>query len=446
MADKFTFVVVVHISGQTISSSVTESGETPIGETARRVVAGIGLPFEFSVVLLYGNQRVPPERLVRRVFAEAEPEGLTLHVVVVPWTINLPALPESLVDEEDDDEDFATADFDEQQGGLQLLPRDAGTDVSSPRSTSTDAPTLREMYDGMTKEDEFPTGELPAAEVPPPPPPPPPPGSPAPPQAAPSPSRAAPLPPPSSPAPAAAPPPVPRSDSGMISIPRRKKSRAVFAGGVTGVAVETERVVSRQATVRYYNRMNPEKVFPLLVVLSEQRIREIVQQRVEQKETGPFEVKKDSFVEVEPILPGCTCYPSRAAIKIGDGLDTLPFWVVPHVRGIVKGATVEIRQDGKQLASIPLDIKVRRQTLAVVFSLFTLAMPLLSGLARHFQIDFTSQQEQGFALYFRVWDFLLKQLSPVTLAAALAAVTAAFYLWARPRRRDQFWDVETHPE
>src|SRR5262245_11810961 len=387
MADKFTFVVVVHTSGLPFTTAVSESGETPIGEVARRVVASMGVPPGGALVLLHGDRRIPPERTVGRVFEGVGPEGLILHVLFVPWEVNLPALPEPFSESETtapafyDEAIEAEEDFD-----LEAPLSDADIDLAR-RDEAPAAPAL---------EDEFPTIE----------------------------AQATPMPPPS----------VAARRSDQPAAPARAGSKPALKGKAA--------TVQRRATVRYYNRMNPEKVFPLLVILSEQRIKEIVQKRVEQKETGPFAVEKDSFVAVKPILPGCTCYPSKAVFLIGSAEDTLPFWVVPHVKGRVKGARVEVRQDGKYLASIPLDIKVRRQTMAVVFSLFTLAMPLLSSLARHFKIDFSSQKEQGFALYYQAWEFLLQQLAPVALAAALAVVTAGFYLWARPRRRDQFWDVD----
>src|SRR5262249_15391819 len=44
----------------------------------------------------------------------------------------------------------------------------------------------------------------------------------------------------------------------------------------------TPRMVERQAAVRYYHRINPERTFPLLVVLSRKKILEAVKRNVSQ--------------------------------------------------------------------------------------------------------------------------------------------------------------------
>ncbi|MBP3958050.1 hypothetical protein J8F10_22570 [Gemmata sp. G18] len=61
--------------------------------------------------------------------------------------------------------------------------------------------------------------------------------------------------------------------------------------------------------MRYYTRMNPDRMFPLLVILSEEEIAEIVKEKVKQAVSETFSVEEGSVVEVEPVLPGCDCYP-----------------------------------------------------------------------------------------------------------------------------------------
>src|SRR5205807_2180150 len=73
--------------------------------------------------------------------------------------------------------------------------------------------------------------------------------------------------------------------------------------------------VERRAAVRYYHRMNPERMFPLLVVLSRQSLQEVVKRGVAQAESTGFRVALDSLVEVEPILPGCGCFPPKEQVK-----------------------------------------------------------------------------------------------------------------------------------
>jgi hypothetical protein len=199
------------------------------------------------------------------------------------------------------------------------------------------------------------------------------------------------------------------------------------------------RRVARQATVRHYHRMNPDKTFPLLVILSDRKILEVVQRGVRQKTSQRFEVQAGSVVEVEPVLPGCTCYPPREQLRIGAGETTAKFWVVPHVLGQVMQARVVVRQDGAVLAEVPLEMRVVKQTLTVLMAALTCLVPLVATVLQHFGIDLRSRLEDG--LYSRVAGLLLGSLAPDTLALVLLAATLGLYLWLRPRKRDLFWDV-----
>jgi hypothetical protein len=53
---------------------------------------------------------------------------------------------------------------------------------------------------------------------------------------------------------------------------------------------------ARRATVRYYTRMNPDRMFPLLVVLSKEEIAEIVKAKVKQAQSEEFQVEEVSVV------------------------------------------------------------------------------------------------------------------------------------------------------
>src|SRR5205823_7692293 len=62
--------------------------------------------------------------------------------------------------------------------------------------------------------------------------------------------------------------------------------------------------VERHATVRYYSQMNPQRVYPLLVILSKQELQEIRKKHVKQAASGPLRVAKKQPLEIEPLLPG----------------------------------------------------------------------------------------------------------------------------------------------
>jgi hypothetical protein len=200
----------------------------------------------------------------------------------------------------------------------------------------------------------------------------------------------------------------------------------------------TERV----ATVRYYSRMNPDRMFPLLVILSARQIEEVVKKSVKQAVSEAFEVEEGSCVEIEPVLPGCDCYPPRHVLAIEDkDAITETFWVVPRVIGRVHGARVLIRQGDRVLADVPLDVKVSKQTLAVACGLLSLAAPYMTMGLKSLKLDYESQKADGFPLYQQAGAWIAENLRPEWLGLGLLGLAFLLYLWMRPRRRDVFWDV-----
>src|SRR5262249_22843833 len=150
-------------------------------------------------------------------------------------------------------------------------------------------------------------------------------------------------------------------------------------------------MVERQATLRYYERLNPERMFPLPGVRSKKEIQEVVKRGVAQAQSQRFQVELDSLVEVEPVLPGCNCFPPKEQVVIGKEMVTVTFWVVPHVLGKVNHARVIVRQEGRILAEVPLEMRVAKQTLTLLLSGLSLVLPLVLMVLRHFHLDFESQ-------------------------------------------------------
>ncbi len=213
--------------------------------------------------------------------------------------------------------------------------------------------------------------------------------------------------------------------------------KAKMSGGTMA-----RRSTSRRATVRYYSRMNPDRMFPLLVILSKEEVAEIVKAKVKQAQSEAFQVEEGSVVEVEPVLPGCDCYPPRHALTVAaDGTTSATIWVVPRVLGRVHGARVLIRQGTKVLAEVPLDVKVAKQTLAVACGLLSLAAPYMTMGLKSLKLDYESQKADGFPLYQRAGGWVAENLRPEWLGLGFLALAFLLYLWMRPRRRDVFWDV-----
>jgi hypothetical protein len=220
---------------------------------------------------------------------------------------------------------------------------------------------------------------------------------------------------------------------------RRAKAKARHAGTATKPA---KALAERRATVRYYTRMNPDRMFPLLVVLSAKQIEEVVKKSVKQAVSESFKVEEGSLVEIEPVLPGCDCYPPRHALAVeSKDATTETFWIVPRVLGRVHGARVLVRQGDRVLADIPLDVKVSKQTLAVACGLMSLAAPYLTMGLKSLQLDYESQKADGFPLYQQAGSWIAENLRPEWIGLGFLGLAFHLYLWMRPRRRDVFWDV-----
>ncbi len=255
---------------------------------------------------------------------------------------------------------------------------------------------------------------------------------------------AAPPAPVAAPAPASAPAPLARAKQeedeprSRVAAPRTRQKAASSVGPVTG-----RRLTERRATVRYYSRMNPDRVFPLLVMLTREEVEKVVKRHVEQMATGPLKIEKDTPLEIEPVLPGCVCHPPQITTKLDSKDQVFTFHVVPHVLGTVTGARVLIRQDHQPLAEIELDIRVVQRTMVLVSGLSALVLPTASAVMNHFGIDFTPKD--GSNPYLSAMKFLFGEVTPAVMMAALVALTGVLYWFTRPKGRDVFWDINTKP-
>jgi hypothetical protein len=194
----------------------------------------------------------------------------------------------------------------------------------------------------------------------------------------------------------------------------------MLAGPPAQVRAQKKTVI-RHATVRYYNRMNPEQVYPLLVAITKNAIQAITKEPLDQRSRS-FKVTVSAVVEIEPILPGCDCYPPKQSVRISEGDQKATFHVVPKVRGAVLGARVEVRCQGSVLTTVPLELRVVSKAPATVLCVSTLALPFAVAVLKLFNIDFEATLQ-------------------VLVGAVFLAATGTTYVLARPRKRDAFWDL-----
>lgn len=199
-------------------------------------------------------------------------------------------------------------------------------------------------------------------------------------------------------------------------------------------------MVQRHATVRYYSRMNPTRLYPLLVAITKEAVQAVAKQDFDQR-AASFKAAKGSIVEVEPILPGCDCYPPKQQVRLTNEEVQVVFHVAPKVLGKITSARVVLTQKGKTLADIPLSMQVSNKMMVAAFGLVSLVLPFASALLKHFRIDFESQLQDGFGVYMTMAHFLLNSLSPGVLGGFLVGATVVSYLYLRPEKRDVFWEL-----
>ena len=207
-------------------------------------------------------------------------------------------------------------------------------------------------------------------------------------------------------------------------------------------STKPSKAVTRRATVRYYRRMNPERVYPLLVLITKDMIEKVQKKDTDERSSSPFKVEIDSPVEIEPVMPGCDCHPPKLVARLSGGELTATFRVLPRVLGKVDGASVTIRQDHNLLAEIPLDVKVVQRFWVFVSGLLTFLLPALSAILKHFGLDFETQKDQGFNLYVGAARLVFDQMSPLTLTTSLGFLTGVVWWFTRPQTRDVFWDIK----
>ena len=197
----------------------------------------------------------------------------------------------------------------------------------------------------------------------------------------------------------------------------------------------------RHATVRYFRRMNPDVLYPLMVLITRKAIEDVKADRLGQRSVSGLTINTEDPVEIEPLLPGCDCVPPRLVARLEAGDLSAVFRMLPRAVGRLEGATVVIRQNHAVIAEIPLEMRVSRKLWAILLGVATFVLPAISALLKHFGLDFETQAGQGFDLYLAVARVIFDQLSPTVLTAVLGLCTGLAWWSCRPRAEDVFWDL-----
>src|SRR5207237_534063 len=126
----------------------------------------------------------------------------------------------------------------------------------------------------------------------------------------------------------------------------------------------------RRANVRWFKRMNPQRMYPLTVVLAKGRVKEVKVKGVAQAVSAEqLVVTADNpFITVRPVLPGVKVYPPEQTVDVTPDLVSVRFHVLPQTMGEVPDARIEFYWRQRLISQVDLPMEVRRQTAAIIAS------------------------------------------------------------------------------
>lgn len=116
-----------------------------------------------------------------------------------------------------------------------------------------------------------------------------------------------------------------------------------------------------RVSARFYKRMQPQRVYPLVVQL--------------RKEDGRTPAGETAPVVIRPFIPGAQVMPARCQLDTNQAKMETTFYVTPLALGRFPGARLEVYQDGNLLQNISVSMKCVRQRLTWVLLALTFLIP-----------------------------------------------------------------------
>lgn len=207
--------------------------------------------------------------------------------------------------------------------------------------------------------------------------------------------------------------------------------------------ITTEKL-KRKTTVFYRERMNPETLNKLAVVLSTEKIYEKLKITIEEVARAAtdkiLEIDKDlPIVDVVPEFPGCVCVPSVQHINAEKEYDVASFLITPLQTGEIPDAKVKLYHKGQLIETIPTPTKVVKTTSAKISAGFAIIVPLLS------QFPLISNPISNFLGGLIPFYETVGGIEGIILmlTALFAALSGLLFLFKRPKDAKP---VETFPE
>jgi hypothetical protein len=245
-----------------------------------------------------------------------------------------------------------------------------------------------------------------------------------------------------------------KGPTGGIQVPNALEKRELEAGELELIQSDRrigsgERVVEvlrRKGVVRYYEQMNPNKNFPLLVSLIEASLFLRVPEMTNQKQAESdrvLEIKESSpHIRIVPVIPGCLVSPAEAVVDVRSKKVDTEFWVSPQAIGdLSRSARIQLWHEGQLKDEIPIPCRVVTQT----WSRLTSGFSVMSGVGGTL-IEAYSKPKAAAAVAGGKKSFVvtvLKKLiavfgtSGLTIALGFLLLSAFLYFWFKPRQGEE---------
>jgi signal recognition particle receptor subunit beta len=227
----------------------------------------------------------------------------------------------------------------------------------------------------------------------------------------------------------------------------KKRGKLAEHSAPSTAIVET---FERSATVRYFRQMYPMENYPLSVILSKKKIREVVIQRVAQATSqARLTIRADNpILHIRLIIPGCMIQPAEQDLDVTPHIAEARFWITPMVLGNIEDAHVELTYEGRVIDVIPIPLKITKQTLAKLSAVGGVASPALKPVMSSSYGAGLQAKATGYYAP-KVLAFLLSTNGAYTVVGALAFITLVLYWWKRPKSAEpieSFFDFEVEDE
>lgn len=196
--------------------------------------------------------------------------------------------------------------------------------------------------------------------------------------------------------------------------------------------------VKRKSTIRYFKRMYPFCIFPLKVIFSQQKIQDVLSEKVAQV-AGQKDIvvkRQKPIVEVIPYFPGCLIVPTRKKVDITPEIAEINFSVTPLAESKKQQGYVEILYNGEVIDTVDnLRYNVGKQTIAKFALYLSIISPVISTSLDALKIDFNEQLPAAIE-----WLAHITQMCGgktgfgAVLAGIFLFISLVFYLAKRPKK------------